>query len=622
MFFKDISKLVTVVERRTIEDNPELIYKHFMDYDDEVFYILERGKIYGIITPGDLFRAYLNAEDIIINKNFKYINDKNDLKRTEEIFAEFPTIHEVAVVKDEVLLGIVISDIHKDLKEWEEIRTNLKYIYERRDLQRWKKEEILKLMNINSSFYIYPCLTLDISYLNKKEQLLYKKRMGIRRRSGTTPLDVLSTFTDGEYKNFFGGGEYKEKFKAFMNFSKEVKVNYYNGIPYMKNYQDKYHHIENGYRITPNTPVNAKHKIYMYGPCMILGSYVSDNETISSYLQKQLITLGYTNYEVVNHSVGYQAIGNPNLFAEYIDENDIIIIMTADFDLWKNIQAIYSEKVKCLDSINDIWDGVEHPLNHIIDYPVHCNYKINEKVAIKIFQDIEKNLYKINEDSILKINRKQLQKFYISWDILKYYENHLKKSKERIKEHQKIGAIVMNCNPFTKGHRYLVEEAIKMVDLLYVFVVEEDKSVFPFEQRFKMVKMGLADMENVVVISSGKYIISQETFSQYFNKENISIIEDMQYDVHIFGTAVAKQLNITYRFVGQEPYDLVTNSYNQKLKEILPEYGIHVVEIPRTTDTQGEIISASKVRKYLTECNGEKLKEMLPQTTINLLGTK
>lgn len=54
-----------------------------------------------------------------------------------------------------------------------------------------------------------------------------------------------------------------------------------------------------------------------------------------------------------------------------------------------------------------------------------------------------------------------------------------------------VGSIVMNCNPFTLGHRYLIEYASKYVDYLYIFVVEEDKSFFPFSDRIDLIKKGL-----------------------------------------------------------------------------------------------------------------------------------
>lgn len=153
------------------------------------------------------------------------------------------------------------------------------------------------------------------------------------------------------------------------------------------------------------------------------------------------------------------------------------------------------------------------------------------------------------------------------------------------------------------------------VDCLYIFVVEEDKSVFKFEDRIEMVQRGTADLKNVKVLPSGKYIISKETFSQYFEKDNVEQVDDMDYDVRIFGEVVAKELGISIRFVGEEPFDKVTKKYNETMKKILPEYDIKVVEIPRTTTVDGSIISASAVRKAMREKDERLLHAMLPDTT-------
>jgi len=51
-----------------------------------------------------------------------------------------------------------------------------------------------------------------------------------------------------------------------------------------------------------------------------------------------------------------------------------------------------------------------------------------------------------------------------------------------------VGAIVVNANPFTLGHRYLIETASRQVDRLLIFVVENDVSRFPFQDRFRLVK--------------------------------------------------------------------------------------------------------------------------------------
>ena len=54
------------------------------------------------------------------------------------------------------------------------------------------------------------------------------------------------------------------------------------------------------------------------------------------------------------------------------------------------------------------------------------------------------------------------------------------------------GAVVMNCNPFTLGHRYLIEQAAKECDRLLVFVLSEDRSYFKTADRMAMVKAGTA----------------------------------------------------------------------------------------------------------------------------------
>lgn len=136
----------------------------------------------------------------------------------------------------------------------------------------------------------------------------------------------------------------------------------------------------------------------------------------------------------------------------------------------------------------------------------------------------------------------------------------------------RIGSIVMNCNPFTNGHRYLIEESLRYVDLLIIFVVEEDKSVFTFDERLVLVNTGVSDLSNAMVVPSGQLILSQRTFPEYFLKvEDEDIVRNVEYDITLFAEQIAPRLNITYRFVGEEPRDAVTNEYNLAMKRILPQ---------------------------------------------------
>lgn len=181
------------------------------------------------------------------------------------------------------------------------------------------------------------------------------------------------------------------------------------------------------------------------------------------------------------------------------------------------------------------------------------------------------------------------------------------------------GAVVVNCNPFTLGHRYLIETAARQVDWLYVFVVEEDRSSFPFDVRLDLVRKGVADLDNVLVVPSGPYAVSRITFPGYFLKDSSRIeCQQHQMDAQMFSRHLAPQFNICRRFVGSEPYCATTERYNVALKRLLPEQGIEVQEVPRVESRVGAI-SASQVRKLLRQRAREALAQLVPETTLAYL---
>lgn len=197
------------------------------------------------------------------------------------------------------------------------------------------------------------------------------------------------------------------------------------------------------------------------------------------------------------------------------------------------------------------------------------------------------------------------------------YGAELEAYKEKLRAKKlPIGAIVMNCNPFTLGHQYLVEYAAAKVARLYIFVVEEDRSEFPFADRIELVRQGVKNFQNVEVLPSGKFIISQQTFSGYFNKAELQDVQvDSSKDVEIFAKEIAPTLGITIRFAGEEPKDNVTRQYNETMKRILPRYGVEFCEIPRR-EISDEPISASSVREALKRGDFDKIKNLVPTTTL------
>lgn len=180
----------------------------------------------------------------------------------------------------------------------------------------------------------------------------------------------------------------------------------------------------------------------------------------------------------------------------------------------------------------------------------------------------------------------------------------------------KAAAIVVNANPFTLGHLYLVEKAAAENDILHLFIVSEDASLVPFNIRKRLIKEGTAHLHNIRFHDSGPYIISSATFPSYFQKDEESVIKGHALlDLTIF-KKIAESLGVNRRYVGEEPTSQVTNIYNQIMQEELPKAGVECIVVPRKESSCGAI-SASTVRKAIQNGDIEKLKELVPKTTLD-----
>lgn len=179
----------------------------------------------------------------------------------------------------------------------------------------------------------------------------------------------------------------------------------------------------------------------------------------------------------------------------------------------------------------------------------------------------------------------------------------------------KIAALVMNANPFTLGHQYLVEKAAAENDILHLFIVSEDQSLVPFSVRKKLVLEGTGHLKNIIYHESGPYIISNATFPSYFQKDADAVMEShANLDLTIF-VRIAQALGINYRYVGEEPNSQVTGIYNEIMAKKLPENQIACKIIPRK-EANGSVISASTVRTALKSGKMELLKTLVPETTL------
>lgn len=181
------------------------------------------------------------------------------------------------------------------------------------------------------------------------------------------------------------------------------------------------------------------------------------------------------------------------------------------------------------------------------------------------------------------------------------------------------GAIVMNANPFTRGHQFLVEQASSRVDHLYLFVVREDCSIFPFEQRYQLVRDGVSHLGNVSVIETADYAVSRVTFPSYFLKSDADAQKlQMEIDLLLFARRIAPEFHIVKRFVGTEPLCRTTRHYNEAMQRVLSGEGLQTVELNRI-EAGDQPISASRVRRLMKKEAFESLSQLVPETTLNYL---
>lgn len=189
----------------------------------------------------------------------------------------------------------------------------------------------------------------------------------------------------------------------------------------------------------------------------------------------------------------------------------------------------------------------------------------------------------------------------------------------RDKDTAAIGCIVMHANPFTNGHRYLVEQAAQRCARLYVFVLEHAGQDLPFDARMQLVRAGTAHVTNAVVLPGGPFMISQATFPSYFLKEASDAARvHAALDATLFAARIAPAFGVTARFVGTEPLDALTRDYNRALAAILPEYGVTVHGIERLC-CGGAPVSASRVRADWAREAVADVRALVPETTFALL---
>lgn len=659
----------------------EKLKKVLVESPSNMIYCEAFGKLAGIISTGDILRAYRSdLEQVQVNRNFTCIHDGECMK-ARNIFKDRETINAIPVItKDNILAGdytrwddFWILDYELDIGEfldWDDrqhialVRPNQGVAERQRIFDRFEK--FLKMQNIAVKIID----RMEVSEnVDKNDMILYVDENEIR--AGITLMEIVSGRESvgniNTYKNFLGYSAFanRQRISFFKNlYSNDIKIlglifeksvyyenllkkmkekyiavgekpfnewpesaymeffddlysenyveeimnipfafEYTGGVWKLKDFQSRYYNVIDGERCTENQPEKNARSIYFFGPCYIYGLCVEDKNTIESYLQRRINDTGalvrVVNCGCYGMHIGYEYFSR--IVVTKLKRGDIVVISQPGISM---DEMIYLD-------LNAVLEKNHVGAEWLINESRHCNHKVNKLYADAIYEILEPFLVKkvkhqgeLIEKDLNFVKFLYLDRYFMNFDSSNY---------------DRIGSIVMNCNPFTWGHRYLIERALACVDYLIIFVVEEDRSFFSFEERFVMVREGTADLKDVMVVPSGPFILSQISFPEYFIKEiSDDIVEHTEQDIITFAEIIASQLNIKFRFVGEEPEDEVTNQYNSSMKRILPGYGIELIEIPRKR-LDDQYISASSARKLIEENDRETIKELLPETTIKIV---
>lgn len=440
----------------------------------------------------------------------------------------------------------------------------------------------------------------------------------LRMKAKVNYIYYLSNYmNDPEIRNLvetFMGDLFTEDYIDKENLSPGTILK--NGICRLADSDNDFCKSINGIRYTTDKSFDYAFDINIFGPCMVYGALVDDKHTIASYLQRK-VNVNNMDYSVNNYGLRAMELPEQVRIADNVNikHGDKMIFIISTEEKEKLARLGFTDVETLLPVFNN---NTLH--NYFLDKPAHCNHIANGYIADYIYDKIKKNLLTINpqnKESAVPVKRNQKRNVFSN---NKFIDEYLSMLKGLDIPDGPNGAILMNCNPFTYGHYNLIKYASLQVEELFVIVVQDDKSVFKFEDRYKMVQNGCKDFSNVTVIPSGKIFGSSMIFPEYFNREEkTDVTIDVSLDREIFTDYIAPTLNVKKRFVGEEKTDIITASYNRELKNNLPLYGIEVIEIPRFTDRNGQSISAKTVRNALENNDWDTISQLVPPTTIEIL---
>ncbi len=408
----------------------------------------------------------------------------------------------------------------------------------------------------------------------------------------------------------FYGEDYSESYAQQVG-KHVVELEKNDNYTRLKDCSYPYFNVVNGERVTIGQPDDAPRTIYFFGPCIMIGAFVEDAHTIESWLQQKLNAAGY-RFKVVNcgcYESHYQEM--VHMASTPMKPGDIVVM---------HIENRHYAGTTALD-VTDVLDKHNVPNDWLLDIPLHCNGKVNELYAEALFQRMLEDGVLDDAPQTASIDAQSAGKrvmltreMAVNSLYLDLYFNDF-----HPEEGMTVGTVGMHGNPFTLGHRYLIETASKRVDKLFVLLIGDDLGIFSYAERFAMAVDATRDLQNVTIVSGGPFQATRNVFQGYFLRiEPSEMKDDALDDTLIYAEIIAKRLGVTYRFLGDERHNPKMSFFNELMLETLPKYGINAIEIPRLA-IDGKSISASTSRDAARDGDVDTLLKNVPETTLKYL---
>lgn len=542
------------------KDRAEIAYQYFVNQNQESVYIEENGILAGIVSIGDLERYYGNGQDKLKpNRHFSY-TQKADEEKAAAFFEKFRTFFEIPVVDDKGRLeGVMRRSIRRDIRQAQ----IASLVVSRHLKEQWHRRELnCFLANTKAKVVLY--------YI---EMPIISRKLADRKNpasAGGEEKTYWKGLSESQWNEFLGEPDAVGKLKReFGNFHTEMVK----GVSEIVAMEGEFYHCADGSRVTLENPVNPEINIVFYGPCVIAGAYCRDRQTIESCLQRKLNLRGKSQIRVINRGLFNVTNYFSRMMTDELSEKDIAVVYVEKRWLTEEM----AQKCIYVGNLTDAYLSIEDLENNILDSPEHCNYKVNECLAERIYHDFAE--HKLLEAKGASGGAERIQDYYIGSEVMAEVLRYMEHNNLLTGDDGGIrGAMALLADPFTDRHRRAVEAALRKVDRLYFFIAEDSNLTYTLEERIQMTKKAVEDLGgNIIIVPSGKYLYTKK-ISRGIRKQRFCD-DEMEYDCDIFGQLFGGCLGIRYRFVVKELDNPVERSYMDTCSNILPRFGMIVEEL-------------------------------------------